>query len=43
MRPVSAMRLLLIAGAIGSSVAFALYVLLWRATVTVREMATRAA
>ena len=37
-----ATTLLLIVGAIASSVALALYVLLWRATVTVHEMATRA-
>jgi hypothetical protein len=37
------MTLLLIAGAIGSSVALALAALLWHASATVREMATRAA
>jgi hypothetical protein len=38
-----ALTLLVIAGAIGSSIALALYVLLWRANVAVRKMATRAA
>jgi hypothetical protein len=37
------MTLLLTAGAIISSAALALYVLLWRANVAVREMAMRAA
>ena len=37
------LTLLVIAGAVGSSVALALYVLLWRANVAVRKMAARAA
>jgi hypothetical protein len=38
-----ALTLLVIAGAIGSSLTLALYVLFWRANVAVRKMATRAA
>jgi hypothetical protein len=43
MRVVRPFTLLLIAGAIASSAALALYVLLWRANVAVQEIALRAA
>jgi hypothetical protein len=43
MRAARPLTLLLIAGAIASSAALALYVLLWRANVAMRELALRAA